>query len=147
MTGDHGNRFPLHNSKDVPRFAPNFSVYVLPPDVVCLYSEDRKFFLHGELYVALATAIGKGGKSFAQLVRALARDFPPDKIQEALGRLAERRYVVAASRASAGAVAGYWASLGIPPDTAAQNLRNCQVAIQAIDVQGARELAAALTGL
>src|SRR3954470_17789688 len=94
-------------SKDIVQFAPNFSVYVLPPDVVCLYSEDRKFFLHGELYVALAAAIGKGGKSFAQLVRALARYFPPDKIQEALGRLAERRYVVAASRASAGAVAGY----------------------------------------
>ena len=50
-------------SKDVPQFAPNFTVYVLPPDVVCLYSEDRKFFLHGELYCALASAIGKGGKS------------------------------------------------------------------------------------
>jgi len=32
------------------RFSPNFSVYVLRPDVVCLYSEDRKVFLHGELY-------------------------------------------------------------------------------------------------
>jgi ribosomal protein S12 methylthiotransferase accessory factor len=139
------------DGKDVAQFAPNFSVYVLPPDVVCLYSEDRKFFLHGELYCALAAAIGKGGKSFAQLVRALARDFPPDKIQEALGRLVERRYVVAASRASggagAGAVAGYWASLGIPSEVAAENLQNCRVAIQAIDVQGARELAAALTAL
>ena len=36
-------------SKDIAQFAPNFSVYVLPPDVVCLYSEDRKFFLHGAL--------------------------------------------------------------------------------------------------
>jgi hypothetical protein len=33
---------------------------VLPPDVVCLYSEDRKFFLHGALYCALAAAIGAG---------------------------------------------------------------------------------------
>jgi hypothetical protein len=41
-------------SKDVAQFARNFTVYVLPPDVVCLYSEDRKFFLHGELYCALA---------------------------------------------------------------------------------------------
>ncbi len=49
--------------KDILQFAPNFTVYVLPPDVVCLYSEDRKFFLHGELYCALASAIGKGGKS------------------------------------------------------------------------------------
>jgi len=40
------------------QFAPNFTAYVLPPDVVCLYSEDRKFFLHGELYCALAAAIG-----------------------------------------------------------------------------------------
>ena len=45
-------------SSNVLRFAPNFSIYVLPPDVVCLYSEDRKFFLHGELYCALASAIG-----------------------------------------------------------------------------------------
>jgi len=40
-------------SKDTLQFAPNFTAYVLPPDVVCLYSEDRKFFLHGELYCAL----------------------------------------------------------------------------------------------
>jgi hypothetical protein len=66
VTGDH--------SKDVPQFAPNFSVYVLPPDVVCLYSEDRKFFLHGELYCALASAIG-GGKSFPQLARELEQRF------------------------------------------------------------------------
>jgi hypothetical protein len=38
MTGDHKNTFTLRNSKDVPQFAPNFTVYVLPPDVVCLYS-------------------------------------------------------------------------------------------------------------
>jgi oxazoline/thiazoline synthase len=78
MTGDHGTTFPphdnpLHDSKDVPQFAPNFTVYVLPPDVVCLYSEDRKFFLHGELYCALAAAIGEGGRSFRQLVRELVR--------------------------------------------------------------------------
>ena len=57
-TGAGGKSFTQHDSKDVPQFAPNFTVYVLPPDVVCLYSEDRKFFLHGELYCALASAIG-----------------------------------------------------------------------------------------
>ncbi len=77
MTGDHGNSFTLHNSKDVPQFAPNFNVYVLPPDVVCLYSEDRKFFLHGELFCALASAIGEGGRSFRELVRELEQDFRP----------------------------------------------------------------------
>jgi len=58
-------------AKDVLRFAPNFSVYVLPPNAVCLYSEDRKFFLHGELYCALAFAIGERGKNSRELVREL----------------------------------------------------------------------------
>src|SRR5207249_1459632 len=52
-------RIAPRGSKDVLRFAPNFSVYVLPPDTVCLYSEDRKFFLHGELYCALAAALSE----------------------------------------------------------------------------------------
>ncbi len=146
MTADHGTSFTRRNSKDVPQFAPNFSVYVLPPDLVCLYSEDRKFFLHGELYCALATAIGKGGRSFRQLVRELEQDFPSDKIHEALNRLIERRYVLPATRSSAdSAVAAYWASLGLSPETAEQNLRKCRVRIQAVDVQGAKELSAALS--
>ncbi len=125
MTGDRGNSFTLHDSKDVPQFAPNFSVYVLPPDVVCLYSEDRKFFLHGELFCALASAIGEGGRSFRELVRELEQDFPSDAIHEALKRLIDRRYVVPASRSSAGAAAAYWASLGLSPETAERNLQNC----------------------
>ena len=83
MTGDRGNSSTQHDSKDVPQFAPNFTVYVLPPDVVCLYSEDRKFFLHGELYCALASAIGKAEGAFGELVRELEQDFPSDKIHEA----------------------------------------------------------------
>ena len=133
--------------KDVPQFAPNFSVYVLPPDVVCLYSEDRKFFLHGELYCALASAIGKGGKSLPELVRELGRNFPTDKIEEALNRLIERRYIVPASDSSTGALAGYWSSLGLPPGIAEQNLGNCRVRVESIDVQGAAELGAALSKL
>ena len=140
MTGDRATSFAQHNSNDVPQFAPNFTVYVLPPDVVCLYSEHRKFFLHGELYCALASAIGDGGKSFRQLVRVLERDFPSDKIQEALKRLVDRRYVVRKSRSSAGAVAAYWASLGLLPEAAEKNLQKCRVRIQAIDVQGAMNL-------
>ncbi len=147
MTRDRKTRPTRHASNDVPQFAPNFTVYVLPPDVVCLYSEDRKFFLHGELYCALASAIGKGGKSLPQLVRELGRDFPSDKIEEALKRLIERRYIVPASRASAGAVAGYWASLGLPPGIAEQNLANCRVRIESIDVNGAAEFSAALSEL
>ena len=130
--------------KEILRFAPNFTVYVLPPDVVCLYSEDRKFFLHGELYCALTSALGDG-KSFRALVRELAPRFPPDKIEEAVNRLVERRYiVVATSRSSADAVAGYWASLGLLPEIAEQNLGNCRVRIQSIEVQGAKELGVAL---
>src|ERR1700761_5578154 len=67
---------------NVAQFAPNFTVYVLPPDQVCLYSEDRKFFLHGELYCALATAIGKGGKSLQQLAADFGKRFPPEKVEE-----------------------------------------------------------------
>src|SRR3982074_2260762 len=100
MTSDRRTRSARQASKDVPQFAPNFTVYVLPPDVVCLYSEDRKFFLHGELYCALASAIGKGGKSLPELVRELGQNFPPDKVEEALKRLIERRYIVPASPSS-----------------------------------------------
>src|SRR5215472_13760850 len=116
MKADRRSSPALHTSKDVPRFAPNFTVYLLPPDAVCLYSEDRKFFLHGELYVALASAIGKGGPSFRQLIRELERrNFPSDKIDEALKRLLERRYIVPASPSSGGVAAAYWASLGLSP--------------------------------
>ena len=143
MTGDRGSS-PALNSKDVPQFAPNFTVYLLPPDVVCLYSEHRKFFLHGELYCALASAIGEGGKSFREIVRALEQDFPPDQIHEALTRLVDRRYVLPASPSSTGAVAAYWASLGLSPQAVQKNLQDCRVRIQSIDVQGAKELGAAL---
>jgi len=147
MTGDQGDRFIQHNGRDVPRFAPNFTVYVLPPDVVCLYSEDRKFLLHGELYCALASAIGNSGRSFRRLVRDLEQDFPPDQTREALKRLIDRRYVVPASGFSNGAVAAYWASLGLSPETAEENLQKCRVRIQSIDVRGGAELGAALSGL
>ena len=105
---DRGDAFAQHDSKDVPRFSPNFTVYVLPPDVVCLYSDDRKFFLRGELYCALASAIG-AGKSFHDIFRALEREFPSAKIHEAMKRLFDRRFVVQTSRVSTGAAA-YWAS-------------------------------------
>ena len=141
----HGKVAQLR-SKDVPQFAPNFSVYLLPHDVVCLYSEHRKFFLHGELYAALATAIGSG-KSFGQIVRALTKKFPADKINEALNRLIERRYVVLKGRSSASVAATYWASLGLAPDSAEKNLQNCRVRLESIDVKGAKELGAALSKL
>jgi ribosomal protein S12 methylthiotransferase accessory factor len=151
MTGQRKTRSALHTSKDALQFAPNFTVYLLPPDVVCLYSEDRKFFLHGALYCAVASAVGKSGKSRRELVRELARDFPSDKIEEALKRLEERRYLVPASppssAPSSGTVAAYWTSLGLSPEIVETNLRNCRLRVQAIDVQGATELAAALSGL
>jgi bacteriocin biosynthesis cyclodehydratase domain-containing protein len=147
VTRDHATSITETNGKDIPQFAPNFSVYVLPPDVVCLYSEDRKFFLHGELYCALAAKIGKGGKSVRDIARELERDFPSDKIEEALKRLIDRRYIVPTSRTSAGVAAAYWASLGLPPEIAEQNLHNCSVRIQSLDVEGAAELDAALREL
>jgi oxazoline/thiazoline synthase len=147
MTRRDGRSVALPDSKDVPQFAANFSVYLLPPNVVCLYSEDRKFFLHGELYCALASAIAKGGRTFRELIAGLERDFPSDKIQEALQRLLQRRYIVVASRNSAGAAAAYWASIGLSPEAADANLHKCSVRIQSLDVQGATELDSALKAL
>ena len=145
--GDRGTGAAQFNGKDVLQFAPNFSVYVLPPDVVCLYSEDRKFFLHGELYCAVADAIG-GGKSFAQIARDLGKKYPPDSVNEALKRLIDRRYVSARKTRTAGGIAAsYWASLGLPPAVVEENLQKCRVRIQSIDVKGASELAAALKKL
>jgi ribosomal protein S12 methylthiotransferase accessory factor len=143
-----GHRVARREGKDVLRFAPNFSVYVLPPETVCIYSEDRKFFLHGELYCALAAVIGQSGSSVSALVRELAQKFPRDKIDEAIKRLRDRRFVVKAysdAAACSDTAAGYWASLGLPPETAQKNLENCRVRIQSLDVQGANEVAAALS--
>src|SRR5450631_4866455 len=147
MTGHRKTPSKRNTGKEVLQFAPNFTAYVLPPDVVCLYSEDRKFFLHGELYCALASAIGKNGRSLRELVGQLEQDFPSDKINEALKRLLDRRYVVSLSSSSASTVAGYWSTLGLPPEMAEKNLANCRVRIQSIDVQGAAELGAALREL
>ena len=94
MKGDHGTGAAPYNNKDVLKFAPNFTVYVMPPDVVCLYSEDRKFLLHGELYCALASAIGEGRKSARDLARELEQRFPSEIVQEALKRLIDRRMML-----------------------------------------------------
>ena len=92
-----GSSSKYQSSRDIPQFAPNFSIFVMAPDTVCLYSEDRKFFLHGEIFCRLAAAIAEGGKSFHEIFRALARDFPPDQIEEAIKRLVDRGHVVLAS--------------------------------------------------
>ncbi|MCP4619356.1 MAG: TOMM precursor leader peptide-binding protein [Bradyrhizobium sp.] len=148
MTANRKTSVAKQAGKSVLRFAPNFTAYVLPPDTVCLYSENRKFFLHGELYCAVASAIGKNGKSTQEIIRLLSKRFPSDKVEEAVQRLLERRYVVAAaSHAFPAVVAGYWASLGLPADVAEQNLRDWPVQIESIDVKGARELGAALSKL
>ncbi len=72
--------------QDVPQFAPNFTVYVLPPDTVCLYSEDRKFFLHGELYCAHRRDHRQRRQEFSGTRRRAVEEFPPDQIEQALKR-------------------------------------------------------------
>src|SRR3954466_1889800 len=147
MKGDSGNGGVIpFDIDDVPQFAPNFSIYTLLPNVVCLYSEHRKFFLHGELYCALAEKIAAGASS-RELLRDLERDFPTADIQEALGRLIERRFVLPTARSREGAGAAYWASLGLPPETAERNLQSFRARIRAVGVPGASELGAALREL
>src|SRR3954471_1523493 len=123
MTATRKTRVARQTRKDILRFAPNFTAYLLPPDAVCLYSENRKFFLHGELYCALATAIGQHGKARSEIIRQLSKRFPADKIEEAIKRLLDRRYVVARTpKAFDDAVGGFLASLGMPLEIAEQNL-------------------------
>ncbi|MCG2640963.1 MULTISPECIES: TOMM precursor leader peptide-binding protein [Bradyrhizobium] len=146
MTIKRKSRTAKPTRKTVLRFAPNFTAYLLPPNVVCLYSENRKFFLHGDLYYAVASAIGKNGRAAQDIIRQLSKHFPVAEIEEAIRRLLERRYVVSgASHASP--VDGYWASLGLPAEIAEENLRNWPVRVESIDVKGASELSAALTKL
>ncbi len=147
MRAEHLDSFALHNGDEVPQFAPNFTVYELPPDVLCLYSEDRKFLLHGKLYCALAASIAEGEKSFRELVRELEQDFPSEEIHEAITGMIGRRYLVTRSSSSNGTVAAYWASLGLPPETAERNLQQCRVRVRSIDVQGESELSEALSEL
>ena len=72
------------------------------------------------------------GRSFA----SLEKEFPSDKIHEALKRLLDRRYIVPKSRASAAVAAAYWASLGLPPEAAEKNLQKCRVRIRVDRCEG-----------
>src|SRR5262249_8432141 len=143
---ERGGAVTQFANSDIFQFAPNFSVYALPNDVVCLYSEHRKFFLHGQLYSALAIAIGTG-KSFGRIVRELSQKFASDKIAEAVSRLVELRYLVRKTSPAADTADDYWANVCFAPDVVAQNFAKCRVRIQAINVKGAKELAAALRRL
>lgn len=124
------------------RFSPNYAVYLLPPDVVCLYSESRKFFLRGALYCALAERIG-AQESPAAILDALSEKFPVGRIEEALTRLIDRGFVLPAHLAE-DTNAAYWASLGLRPETAQQNLRKTTVRIETIGVDGRAEFEDAL---
>jgi ribosomal protein S12 methylthiotransferase accessory factor len=146
VAGDQAHSTTRFNGKDVPQFAPNYSVYVLPPDSVCFYSEDRKFFLHGELFCIVADAIA-AGKSFGQIVREQTKKFPADVVDQAIKWLIERRYIVPKRQTAADAAAGYWATLGIPLEMAAKNLQKCKVRVQSVDAKGAKQLGAALRKL
>jgi oxazoline/thiazoline synthase len=124
------------------RFSPNFSVYIVPPDVVCLYSENRKVFLRGGLYCMLASYIGIGKRREA-IVSALSGEFPAAKIEEALKRLIDRGFVVSANLID-GVAAGYWASYGLDVESAMENLAKVGVRIEPFAAAGASELDAAL---
>jgi ribosomal protein S12 methylthiotransferase accessory factor len=147
MTGKHSEDVTRFDDKSIPRFAPNFTVYLLPPDTVSLYSEHRKFFLRGELYCELAAAIADGKHSFRKLVREFAQRYPADLVNEALKRLSDRGFITAKPSTLDDTAAAYWASLGLSTEEAESNLQNCRIRVKSIDVKGEEELTAALTAL
>ena len=147
MTVVHLDGFAPYTGKEVLQFSPNYTVYALPSDTLCLYSEDRKFLLNGKLYCAIADAIRRDGKSLAELVRELEQDFPPEQVREALKRLIDRHHIVVKSGFFSSTVAAYWTSLGLPLEIAEKNLQECRIRVQAIGVQGETELSAALAEL
>ncbi len=147
MTVEHQESFAPQNGNQVLQFAPNFTVYALSSEVLCLYSEARKFLLHGTLYCAIAALIAENGKSAQDITSVLQQYFPADQIQEALKRLLDGRYVVLKSKTTNSAVAGYWASLGLLPEEAEKNLDQYRIRVQAIGVEGEAELSAAFSEL
>ena len=142
MTIDAPSRLFEEQVDNALRFSPNYSVYLLPPDVVCLYSENRKFFLRGALYCAVAERIG-AGESRASILGALSSQFPVARIEEAFTRLVDRGFVLPAGVAE-DATSAFWASLGLRPEAAAQNLRSTAVRIELVGVNGQAEFAEAL---
>jgi ribosomal protein S12 methylthiotransferase accessory factor len=136
---------PLAQFEGELRFAPNFSVYLLPPDAVCLYSEDKKLFLRGALYCALAERIG-AGEPHGSIVRALLDSFPLEQIEQAFKRLTDRRILVPASLEANDVATGFWASLGLRPEAAAESLAGVGVAVKSLGAAGAAELTQALRG-
>jgi oxazoline/thiazoline synthase len=147
MEGEQSDSVASYNSNEILQFAPNFTVYAVSPEVLCLYSEDRKFLLHGTLFTAIAALIAESGKSARNLTNVLEQYFPADQIQEAVKRLLDRGYLIPKSSFTYGPVAGYWASLGLWPEIAEKNLAQCRIRVQAIDVEGEGELTAALSAL
>ena len=119
----------FHDVGEVPQFAPNFTVYLVQSDVVCLYSEHRKFFLYGALYCALASEIVAGRILSKSLAGKLERNFPPEKIQEALKELFDQRFIVMRNGAD-GKADAYWASLGLLPEAAQKNLKKSRFGSQ-----------------
>src|SRR5262245_26641572 len=147
MTAETLDSLAPHTGNQVLQFAPNFTVYALSSDELCLYSEDRKFILRGTLYCAIAALLAEGARSAQDLESVLAQYIPADQIQEALKRLLEGRFVVPKAGSTNGSVAAYWESLGLPFEIAEKKLQSCRIRVQAFGVQGEAELSAALTEL
>jgi oxazoline/thiazoline synthase len=135
-----------HPHEQVFAVAPNFSLYIVDTTVVCFYSEHRKFFLHGELFVSLASAIASGSTYWA-LLHEMLPGFPPEMVKGALQRLVDRRFVIPVERLRQVAAAPYWASIGLSLGAAERNLAGVRVRVETLAVSGEAELCAALSDL
>ena len=146
-TDDHRSG-PALNSKDVPTFAPNFTVYLLPPDLgVSLFRAPQVLPPRRALLCAGFNNRRRRKWTIGEIVRGLEQEFSNGQDPRSPDAAGRPPLCPAGSPSSAGVVAAYWASLGLSPQAAQKNLQTCRVRIQSIDVQGAKELGAALSRL
>ena len=115
----------LANADYAPRFAPEFDVYVLPPDAVLFISESRKIALRGSAYVSIANLID-GGKSRTEIEGVLAGRHSPALIAEAFARL-KRQGLLLERGEGLGAFGAFFSSLGVVPELARERLASLPV--------------------
>jgi len=98
--------------KEVLQFAPNFTAYVLPPDIVASILKTANSFFTANSIARSPPRSDRAERITQRWLRELSPQFPSDKIEEAVKRLSND--ATSSSQHPRRPVAGYWASLGLP---------------------------------